>query len=487
MSESPKQEKPPVALSVRPWRRWLKRGALIVFAIVVLSMLSRLVEREWDRVQGERELTRELAHAEKTDPDWTWERLNAARKRPPAGKNAAEVIPQIRAQQHPDWGKKIYSKEWEPRVQQVPPNVRYEPMVLAELRRDLDASAGAVKLSRTLKDYPFGYRDIVLSPNVFDTLLEETQWARKATDLLHWDIALAVEDGDSQRASDDILALMGGCRTIGDEPFHVSQLIRGAIRNLTVRTTERAIAQSERIPNLAQLQAAFAAEAEEPILLYALRGERAVAHQLFENLRTGKTTIHDAVREGEAGTWTRIFWGFKYRGDRAADHARALEYLTMYVEAARLPLEKQASAIERLPVAVHDRNRLMSSMILPKPELFRRTVRSAAMLRCAVVGIACERFRIDHGKWPDTLAALVPDYLAAVPLDPLAGTQLQYEKSEPGVIVYSVGRSGFDDGGTHDDVEPSVSGRVRFRLWNPDQRRLLPRPDPVEPEREPPP
>ncbi len=460
-------------------RRWLKRFALAAFGGFVLIALSRLGEREWDRVRGERQLAEALARAEETDPDWTWERLNAARKRPPNGKNAAEVVPQVRAHRHPDWGKQLYSKEWEPRVQQVPPNVRYAPVVVAEVRRDLTASAEAVRLARTLKELPFGHREYTLTPNVLDTLFEETQWTRTSADLLYWDTALAVEDGNSQRAVDNVLSLTGACRSIGDEPSYIAQLIRLGIQNRTVRAAERAVAQSDRPPNLSQLQVALAAEAAEPLLLYGLRGERASAHQFFENLRTGKTTIAAAIREGEFGTWTRIFWDFKYRGERAADHARAIQFFTTYIEVARLPLEKQADTIERLLVARRDPDRIMSSTLLPKPDLFLTYVRGAALLRCAVAGIACERYRHDHGEWPSTLAAIVPAYLASVPLDPLTDKPLRYEESEAGIVIYSPGRNGLDDGGTHDDAEPLLSGRPRFRLWNPAQRRL-----PAAPETE---
>lgn len=102
MSESPAAEpgpNTPAPPSPTRWqwgRRWLKRLVLLMVAGSICLSLARLGEREWDRVRSENELTRALASAERTDPDWTWERLNAARPRPPAGKNSAELIPQIK-------------------------------------------------------------------------------------------------------------------------------------------------------------------------------------------------------------------------------------------------------------------------------------------------------------------------------------------------------------------------------------------------------
>jgi hypothetical protein len=105
--------------------------------------------RAWKRQRAEREYVRAVADLERTEPNWDWERLNAARKRPPAGQNAAELIPQIKKHTHANWGKELREEKWQTLLE-VPPNVRYSPDVLAEVRRDLTASAEAVRLARTL-------------------------------------------------------------------------------------------------------------------------------------------------------------------------------------------------------------------------------------------------------------------------------------------------------------------------------------------------
>ena len=49
---------------------------------------------------------------------------------------------------------------------------------------------------------------------------------------------------------------------------------------------------------------------------------------------------------------------------------------------------------------------------------------------------------------PDSLAQLVPKYLAAFPDDPYDGKPLSYKKLSPkGNVVYSIGRNRVDDGG----------------------------------------
>lgn len=54
--------------------------------------------------------------------------------------------------------------------------------------------------------------------------------------------------------------------------------------------------------------------------------------------------------------------------------------------------------------------------------------------------------------YPDSLDALVPDVVAAVPSDPLAAAPLRYERRGDGYLLYSVGTDGVDDGGTNGEV-----------------------------------
>ncbi len=66
----------------------------------------------------------------------------------------------------------------------------------------------------------------------------------------------------------------------------------------------------------------------------------------------------------------------------------------------------------------------------------------------AVISCALERFRIDHGKYPSQLEALVPQYLVRLPHDVISGEPLKYRlKDEGGYFLYSMGANGTDEGG----------------------------------------
>ncbi len=65
--------------------------------------------------------------------------------------------------------------------------------------------------------------------------------------------------------------------------------------------------------------------------------------------------------------------------------------------------------------------------------------------------IACglERYRLMHGKYPETLDALMPQFIAKLPHDVINGQPLNYRRTEDGsFILYSVGWNETDDGGT---------------------------------------
>ena len=71
-----------------------------------------------------------------------------------------------------------------------------------------------------------------------------------------------------------------------------------------------------------------------------------------------------------------------------------------------------------------------------------------AMRRTSIVAVAIERFRRVHaGEPPATLSTLVPEYLAAVPLDPFSGLQILYRPTADSYVVYSIGQNRADDGG----------------------------------------
>jgi hypothetical protein len=112
----------------------------------------------------------------------------------------------------------------------------------------------------------------------------------------------------------------------------------------------------------------------------------------------------------------------------------------------------------------------------PESPLWRMHL-AAATRHMAAIAVAIKLYEADHGERPPRLAALVPEYLAAVPLDPFtAGAELRYLPGEAPARVYSVSRDGLDDGGRFRRGrrgwrEPSGTGDWAFLLDPPSPPR----------------
>jgi hypothetical protein len=80
-------------------------------------------------------------------------------------------------------------------------------------------------------------------------------------------------------------------------------------------------------------------------------------------------------------------------------------------------------------------------MVLPRTSSVIASEGDAvARLRTAQVALAVEGFRCRHaGRLPARLEELVPDYLTALPRDPLDGKSLRLEVIDSGYAIYTSG------------------------------------------------
>ena len=71
-----------------------------------------------------------------------------------------------------------------------------------------------------------------------------------------------------------------------------------------------------------------------------------------------------------------------------------------------------------------------------------------ATLHQATIACAIERYRLEHGRIPERLDGLVPQFLAKIPCDPCDGQPMRYKLADDGeYILYSIGWNGVDEGG----------------------------------------
>ena len=92
---------------------------------------------------------------------------------------------------------------------------------------------------------------------------------------------------------------------------------------------------------------------------------------------------------------------------------------------------------------------LFSKMLLPAlTRTSEKAARAQTLVDLVRVAIALERYRLAHGKYPETLEALMPKFIAKLPHDVINGQPLKYRRTEGrSFILYSVGWDEKDDGG----------------------------------------
>ncbi len=77
----------------------------------------------------------------------------------------------------------------------------------------------------------------------------------------------------------------------------------------------------------------------------------------------------------------------------------------------------------------------------------KAAVEGRTMACVARTALAVEKWRMEHGHWPDSLRQMAGDTLDAVPQDPYSDTTLICRRTDTGCIVYSIGPDDKDQGG----------------------------------------
>lgn len=71
-----------------------------------------------------------------------------------------------------------------------------------------------------------------------------------------------------------------------------------------------------------------------------------------------------------------------------------------------------------------------------------------ALIRCARMAVAIERYTLKNGSLPDKIDAVAPDFVPAALVDPFSNNRLKFKKTPFGYVVYSVGPDFKDNDGS---------------------------------------
>jgi hypothetical protein len=488
-----------------PLRR-LRRKLLFLGAILLLPVCLLGGGYAYLYFDGVRQLKEATAEVDRLDSDWRLADLEAKRIVLPDAENgmlqalaAARLLPKSwpewpvpEAEDNENYALEVRSS-LSSTLSELPPPEQLNDRGMTALRAELQRAAPALVEARKLAGIPNGRFPIAWPVHYFDTVLpDHVQHTRAIASLLSYDTRLRAQDRDLDGALTSCHAGLNLCRAIGDEPRSFSQLVHVSCQAVVVRSIERVLAQGEPSAEaLARIQRAVGEEAEQPVWLFALRGERAGLDYYLAHVEAGDTNLKavqdlsdffskDEESEEDMNRRREILFAQVFP---KRQHAALLRYMTRLVEIAKLPPEKRDQEIKQLEATRKDQPVLV--LLCEKQSgMARACQRTQAEMRCAFVALALERYRQKHQSWPETLTALVPQYLNAIPTDPFDGKPLRYCRFDQGVTVYSVGYDGVDNGGQIKKNPTEEDADLGFRLWDVAHRRQPARPwvPPMPPE-----
>jgi hypothetical protein len=426
----------------------------------------------------------------------TWEEVLAVRDTLPADQNSALIFQEALARM-PEGGS-LAGHALDSLLGADEPGSRPSSRTLKLVQGDLAREAPALAVIRRGARLPDGVYPLPSDDPYHPPYLQPL---REAVQLCGRQAVIRAAAADGSGAADALLDARRMCASLGPCWTMAEVATRTACEDVTT-TAMAAVLELCQLPptSLSRLREEVADEDLELTTRHAWMGERADAYQFF--YRSPMKYL--------------LMYGHSWGGTRAQVHLLsysvlpfqrnrdALAYYAMldpFVGAADLPAEE---AVARLGEPL--REGYVSMWFHGPPYLWpeyylqdlngslRRWVEGKAGLRVADTALAAEQWRAMHGRWPDALSELVPELLKAVPRGPWGEGALRYARTESGVVVYSLGSDGKDDGGrTNEELEaaganatayvqnytgsPRMSltpvyegGDLAFRLLNPELR-----------------
>jgi hypothetical protein len=451
-------------------RKWIPRGIAIAVAAGIISSVVIVGLREQERKSSEEELAAAVTSIEAHDPDWQWDGFVARLPRPEDAKNGSKVAVEVKRLLPANWTEQLRNEDWLKQLCETPVNALPKPEIIDSLRKETERMRAALDAARRFRNCPAGLRENPQPPRPGRGALDEleidpTEAREGSLLLLEMDNFLAIASRNDNHVSDNLLACLNVSRSIGPDPFLVSQVRRRSLRRKATSALERSLATIQSFEGLKQIHEAWSEDAEEPLFYHAVRGDRALYGTVTLNLLSGRIDLSEAAKRtgSERFLLEREFNSWRRRATIPNDLALYLRWTQVAEQVSRLPVEKQHAASAGLPQVPFAREyNLSSSRTVALESNMVWFADSAGLMRCAVAGIACERYRLRFGKWPKSLSDLCPDYLAAVPIDPSSGKPVRLIADQHGLVIRA-GSVGSKEGIIADEG-------IAFQLWNPENR-----------------
>ncbi len=287
---------------------------------------------------------------------------------------------------------------------------------------------------------------------------------KRSTLVLELRAIAELQNGQSDKALDDVKLSLRLADSIRTEPFLISQLVRIAILQITLQPVYEGLAEHKwsdaqlvaldtelaKLDFLADCQKVQKSEiffsAEEANFL---RRHRDYANQFAQigARYPGDVKFQFAIYRYMPGGW---FYQSALKNGRAV-----MEYLpTVNHDAGTVypTLIRRADAAAKSAVSFFDPldslKKMFNAEFLFMGNFLKQIAYGQASVDLARVAIALERYRLAQGGYPESLDALAPQFMEKLPHDVIGGGPLKYRRTSDGqFVLYSIGWNERDDGG----------------------------------------
>lgn len=283
-------------------------------------------------------------------------------------------------------------------------------------------------------------------------------------------IAQAAE-GQPPAAAADILLILRLSAVLRPDPFFISKLVQRACIVLSIHTFwECNILASWNDDELEKIQQAFAACHPAEDVMAGLRWERGVTNEWFGRRPSRKEFIDlfrimEGMTDSNPQKVSELGFRFYPEGFLLADQAALNRSLQREIEIVK---DNDISGAKELelskgpqPFWLHPYANFVFSNLKGEPI---RAMNVQIQLNLAQVACALERYRLANGAFLASLETLVPDFLVAIPCDPITHKSIGYRLASPDnyVLTCTAIKSVSKNANPPDDI------------WT--WKRLLPRP-----------
>jgi hypothetical protein len=353
------------------------------------------------------------------------------------------------------------------------------------IQKSLQQNAGALSLlaqltNSSLFDFNLQY------DQRFNMRLTHLSLEKKSAQRLAAAAIYNLHLSDANLAANNIRTIFVLVNGTHDERTDISQLVRIAIAQIGIAATWEFL-QSPNLTdkNLADLQAAISRmefvhaeintlpverEANETTLAKWRSSDsefskyfdlRKQVHEAMGNPVDDDTFWNDLQLKTKVFLW-RYWWSYP-------DELRSLKGYEVSMNTMRSvetngsfrdALSVQTDALDKLGISTlnnsldslffgeTDFHSMISESIMTLDSVTRKVMRVEVAKQTALAAIALKRYQLKYKNYPQSLDAMAPEFIPAVPNDPVDGQPLRYRRNDDGTfLLYSVGENGKDDGG----------------------------------------